>query len=98
MGVDFILGNDLAGGKVFPCPIVTHEPDSTEVSELATWYRSVFPACTVTQAQSLKFGEVSDLSDTVLFSQPEDIERVRKVTSNFELENIESPVLLVEIL
>lgn len=92
-GVDFILGNDLAGGKVFPRPIVVHEPVVTEESEPVTQYRSVFPACAVTRAQSLKFGDVSDLSDTVLFSQPEDMERVPKVTSEVELENIESPVL-----
>lgn len=93
MGLFSFYKNYLAGGKVFPHPIVVHEQVTTEVSEFATQYTSVFPACAVTQAQSLKFGDVAHLSETVMFSQPEDMERVTKIKSKVELENIESPVL-----
>lgn len=30
-GVDFILGNDLVGGGVFPTPIVTYLPDTIKL-------------------------------------------------------------------
>ncbi len=52
-GVSFILGNELAGGKVFPRPIVTHQP-SIELLDLSTQFSTAFPACVVTRAQSKK--------------------------------------------
>jgi len=51
-GVDLIIGNDLAGGKVFPSPIVTHIPSVKEQSNLSTLYPSAFPARAVTRAQA----------------------------------------------
>ncbi len=69
-GVSFILGNELAGGKVFPRPIVTHQP-SIELLDLSTQFSTAFPACVVTRAQSKKAESPVDLSDTVLFSQPD---------------------------
>lgn len=77
-GVDLILGNDLAGGQVFPRPIVVHEPVTTEVSEATIRFTSAFPTCVVTRAQSQKFGDVTNLADTVLFLQPESKEKVTK--------------------
>ncbi len=90
-GVDLILGNDLAGGQVFPRPLVVHEPSTTAISELDTQFASVFPVCAVTRAQSQKVEDVFDLSDTVLFSQPE---KVTNVEPEVVPEETEFPVLM----
>ncbi len=90
-GVDLILGNDLAGGQVFPRPLVVHEPSTTGISELDTQFASVFPVCAVTRAQSQKVEDVFDLSDTVLFSQPE---KVTNVEPEVVPEETEFPVLM----
>lgn len=66
-GVSLILGNELAGSKAFLRPIV-HKP-SVELPDLSTQVSAVFPACVVTRAQSKKFGNTFDLSDTVFSSQ-----------------------------
>ncbi len=51
-GVDFILGNDLAGGKVMPVIEVVDEPNVfCELEVLSETYPDVFPACAVTRAQ-----------------------------------------------
>lgn len=64
-GVDFILGNDLAGGHVFPYPIVSARLDT--VSGLATMSPVLFPACAVTRSQSQKFADDTvDLSNSFL--------------------------------
>ncbi len=54
-GIEVILGNDLAGGRVFPVlevfdnPVMSDQPD-----ELTETYPEVFPACAVTRAQARK--------------------------------------------
>ncbi|XP_071063128.1 uncharacterized protein [Pseudochaenichthys georgianus] len=64
-GVDFILSNDLAGGKVKPVPEVIDSPDlSLDAEKSAEVPPEIFPACVVTRAQSKKYGE--DLSDSFL--------------------------------
>nr|XP_033942275.1 uncharacterized protein LOC117449038 isoform X1 [Pseudochaenichthys georgianus] len=64
-GVDFILSNDLAGGKVKPVPEVIDSPDlSLDAEKSAEVPPEIFPACVVTRAQSNKYGE--DLSDSFL--------------------------------
>ena len=50
-GVSMLLGNDLAGGKVLPEPIVTHEP-CTEADYVEN--SVVFPACAVTRSMTQK--------------------------------------------
>lgn len=64
--ITFILGNDLAGGKVMPMLEVT---DTLKISlasdELSRVYPDVFPACVVTRAQSRKIMDV-DLTDTFM--------------------------------
>ncbi|KAK0156645.1 hypothetical protein N1851_000121 [Merluccius polli] len=67
-GVDLILGNDLAGNKVFPsAPEVTENPTADScVTSTAPDAQSVFPACVVTRAQARKLGEIVDLSDSFL--------------------------------
>lgn len=64
MGVQVILGNDIASGKVLPCPVVPCNPVEEQPS-LARQFQTVFPACTVTRAQKQKFQEVIDLSDSL---------------------------------
>ncbi len=53
-GVGLILGNDLAGGIVFPRPIVSYTPSVTQKPDLAEKFPSAFPACIITRAQSKK--------------------------------------------
>ncbi|XP_030271730.1 uncharacterized protein LOC115581049 isoform X3 [Sparus aurata] len=67
-GVDFILSNDLAGGKVMPVPEVLDAPDLSSESDKTSQTLSVFPACVVTRAQAKKYG--IDLSVSFLVTQP----------------------------
>lgn len=75
-----ILGNDLAGGEVFPTPIVVNDPvrspsvatQSDQLSQMPT----VFPACVITWAQSHKSKDVVDLSKTFIAPQEEVVEPV----------------------
>lgn len=62
VGVDLILGNDLAGGKVFPAPVVVDNPagsvfDDTQ-SDLSSQFPTVFPACVVTRTESHMFEDM----------------------------------------
>uniref|UniRef100_A0A671PSE2 CCHC-type domain-containing protein n=1 Tax=Sinocyclocheilus anshuiensis TaxID=1608454 RepID=A0A671PSE2_9TELE len=67
-GVDVILRNDLAGGKVMPVIEVVDEPDAfCELEALSETYPDVFPACAVTRAQSRRVGDVVDLSNSFMF-------------------------------
>ncbi|XP_035984480.1 uncharacterized protein LOC118558122 [Fundulus heteroclitus] len=71
-GVSFILGNDLAGGQVFPAPEVVDVPVSlTSVTDSAATL-NVFPACAVTRAQARKMGDVIDLSGSFMATLDED--------------------------
>ncbi len=66
-GVGLILGNDVAGGKVFSQPIVVDKPDVSGLCEpvdVGQQFPSVFPACAVTRTQSRKFDDVLDVSET----------------------------------
>ncbi|XP_035235565.1 uncharacterized protein LOC118206694 [Anguilla anguilla] len=51
-GVSFILGNDLAGGRVLVNPEVTPVPIVDRPDELTQKYPDVFPTCAVTRAMS----------------------------------------------
>ncbi|KAL2085082.1 hypothetical protein ACEWY4_018402 [Coilia grayii] len=65
-GISFLLGNDLAGVKVFPLPEVV----STPVACVDSSFSEFFPVCVVTRAQARK-SEPSDLCDTFLtFDNP----------------------------
>ncbi len=63
VGVKFILGNDVAGGKVIPflevCdnPIYYHQLD-----EMSERFPEVFPVCVVTRAQARKLVDADDLA------------------------------------
>ncbi|XP_073721213.1 uncharacterized protein [Misgurnus anguillicaudatus] len=54
-GVSFILGNDLAGGKVLPAPEVTVTPYKSDgPDQLELVYPETFPVCVTTRAMSAK--------------------------------------------
>ncbi len=66
-GIDLILANDVAGGKVFPSLVVTDDPTSTVcISPAALDSPPLFPVCAVTRAQARKYAECVDLSDSFL--------------------------------
>ena len=50
-GVSMLLGNDFAGGKVLPEPIVSNRPCTKVVLEED---KDIFPACTVTRSMTRK--------------------------------------------
>lgn len=84
-GVDLILGNDIAGGKVFPQPIVVNTPDVTELREridVGQQFPPVFPACAVTRAQTRKFDDVLYVSETFMTDRVDEKECVQDVFSN----------------
>ncbi len=65
-GVELILGNDLAGGRVFPVLEVFDNPVlSEQADELTEACPEVFPACAVTQAQARKRDNI-DLSSSFI--------------------------------
>lgn len=49
-GIDFILGNELAGGKVMPIPEVLDRPELNLESTSAHDQPDILPACVVTRA------------------------------------------------
>ncbi|XP_072171900.1 uncharacterized protein [Diadema setosum] len=62
-GVDLLMGNDLAGGKVSVSPIVSSVPVvEPEIEELQEEFPGIFPACVVTRSQSgqVKHDEADD--------------------------------------
>ncbi len=65
-GLELILGNDLAGGRVFPVLEVFDNPMlSDQTDELTEAYPEVFPACAVTRAQARKRDDF-DLSSSFI--------------------------------
>ncbi len=73
-GVSLILGNDLAGKRVFCLPEVTDDPVDVYKGHdvLHETFPDVFSACAVTRAQSRKFEETVDLSDSFLATEVPD--------------------------
>ena len=54
-GVHFLLGNDLAGGKVVPSPVVTDRPKIKEVMDpILEEIPDLYPSCAVTRAMTQK--------------------------------------------
>lgn len=52
-GVDILLGNNLAGKRVWPPPVVNVTPSSLlEVDECAQEFPSVFTSCALTRAKA----------------------------------------------
>ena len=68
-GVDFIMGNDIAGGKVFPVPEVVNVPISgMENDDLAKSHPDIFSVSVLTRAQVRDCSLDVDLSDTLFAS------------------------------
>ena len=54
-GVHFLLGNDLAGEKVVPSPVVTDKPKIEEVIDpILEEIPDLYPSCAVTRAMTQK--------------------------------------------
>lgn len=87
-GVTLLLGNDLAGGKVFPLPVVIDSPEEplSDSSELFQKCPTLFPACAVTRAQSRKLHNDFNLAETFMFSPQAVVEC-----------EIKSPILNAEV-
>lgn len=66
-GVTFILGNDLAGGDVFPPLVVVDNPVACvgDISEPPDAH--VFPSCVVTQFKLRRYDNVLDFSGLFFF-------------------------------
>ena len=80
-GVALILGNDLA---VFPTPEVVDNP----VPDPSPSVSAVFPACAVTRAQSRKFDEVLNLSDSFLCPVDEPVKPENPTVKNKKIDNL----------
>ena len=66
-GVEFILGNDIAGGKVYPSPEVVYQPIDTSDDDLGKQHPNVFSVSVLTRAQAKRAQESEvDLCDSVL--------------------------------
>lgn len=65
-GVDFIVGNDIAGGKVYPGPEVVDTPIlEAEPDELVQKQPEVFLVSVLTRAQARKQAQGMDISDSL---------------------------------
>ena len=63
-GVSFVLGNDLAGGRVLVTPKVTSIPQIADVPDkLEKMYPNTFPVCAVTRAMSRQKQDELKMSD-----------------------------------
>lgn len=68
-GVDFIMGNDIAGGKVYPVPEVVCTPiPESESDKIAIKHPQVFVASVTTRAQGRKQAQDVNLSDSFFAS------------------------------
>ena len=64
-GVTFLLGNDIAGGKVMRVLEVQERPEILQPDVLAQDVPEVFPVCAVTRSQARSQNEAVDLLDTL---------------------------------
>jgi hypothetical protein len=64
-GIHFLLGNDLAGGKVHVSPVVTVRPSSySDLTDVEQEIPDLFPSCAVTRSMSAKSQDVLEKSST----------------------------------
>ncbi len=82
---DLIPGNDLASGTVFTRPVVSYKPSTKNKPYLAENFPSAFPACAVTRAQSKKFEDVVDLSNSFLVKDPKSVKCVLSIIPDPDL-------------
>lgn len=68
-GIEFIMGNDIAGGKVYPVPEVVAIPiPETDHDDLAKKHPDVFAVSVLSRAKAHKLDQDVDLSDTLFAS------------------------------
>ncbi|CAI5660942.1 unnamed protein product [Oreochromis niloticus] len=68
-GVDFIMGNDIAGGRVYPTPEVTNNPVIEPLFDaLSQQHPDVFPVSVLTRSRAQQQGGGVDLSESVIGS------------------------------
>ena len=60
--IDVLLGNDIAGGRVYPTLEVTNQPEV----DLDPINSHVYPACVLTRSQARKWGDFVGLEDSFL--------------------------------
>lgn len=66
-GVSFILGNDLARGRVMAALEVLDHPDPVYcLDELSVSYPDAFPVCVLTHDLSRKENNIPDLSESFI--------------------------------
>ncbi|XP_061190377.1 uncharacterized protein LOC133198276 [Saccostrea echinata] len=61
-GVSLLLGNDLAGGRVVPDPIICEKPSL--IAEVEEENKELFPSCAITRAMAKKLGHDKQKLDT----------------------------------
>lgn len=81
-GVSFILGNDLAEGKILLNPEVITVPLTEQPDELQKKFPNVFSVCAVTRAMAAKEGQKASDSDVVV-----------DLAKCFSVDNVDSPPL-----
>ena len=62
-GIAILLGNDLAGGKVFPNPILTEKPSLESVVTPIDSLADPYPSCAVTRSMSFRQENASHIED-----------------------------------
>ncbi|KAG7464302.1 Retrovirus-related Pol poly from transposon 297 [Solea senegalensis] len=68
-GVGFIMGNDIAGGKVYPSPEVVDNPVAeSRHDDLVQCHPDIFSVSVLTRGQARKQAQDIDLSDSVFAS------------------------------
>ncbi|XP_049452217.1 uncharacterized protein LOC125900944 [Epinephelus fuscoguttatus] len=67
-GIDFIMGNDIAGGKVYPVPKMVDVPIRESHDDVAIGHPDVFVASVLTRAQAHKNVQEVNLADSILGS------------------------------
>lgn len=62
-GVNLIIGNDLAGGRVGTSPVVSEKPVDQEEMQVVEETDDLFPVCAVTRAQARKAEAAEDIPE-----------------------------------
>ncbi|KAK4328171.1 hypothetical protein Pmani_001409 [Petrolisthes manimaculis] len=86
-GIDLLLGNDIAGAKVFPHPIVSSEPLSVpETVALEEQHPEVFNVCAVTRSMAKVMDTVPENEESGMSKERErgSMERDGVVTNEYE--------------
>jgi len=62
-GIAILLGNDLAGDRVFPNPILTERPSLEKLTTPIDSSVGLYPSCAVTRSMSFRQENASDIED-----------------------------------